>query len=648
MHPNLAGRRSSTNPVRISMFEREDRNLIRTDRRATATLKGAASIETSHIPRPRFRSSSSDRAGSLGRKSSFIKTAGKSLLRQQTMTPVMPERSLIKHNAALTASSSRLHVPLQMNRSSSADRASSSSAKGPRKDTRPLMDKTYQMMLVNKIDDFFRVNQRSAILNSNGSLKPITLKMFVEVSDYLLKFFDAKHELTIANYVEEIPKCAKKLHYPGTITKSCLKTANTMHSWPHVLGWIGWLVEACQMREIAFDTYTLKTLPFMGTDQEGQSSRAEFLALLECYKLWNDEKHEEEADLLERYLQDVLIQQGITEEDIIQARKELEEDTLKLHMMEEENKEVDEKVEQLKRKLVSLQAKEATQLSNIKAKEEYIKEISAEKKQLNADCKTSNDQLQKGNVEYEKLVSTVKNQPMSKAEKENILKKCSEIQNYMHEFDKHLEEYEKELYTLDIKFASFNNNLNKAILAYNKEVFMHIDNAFDINFDELKLPEKGLLNPKIMDTLEEKAALTKTFTNLLAKQCIETQSLIHSDTLELKKLQEKIKSLPDEDHMKQEKSAISKLKADKKKKKADQIKKIDVLKKEIKDIQDAMPDINKIDLEIEEATEKLEAVNRRKVFLEASAKRFFDELYQILNEHRGEVYDLLAKYKDHT
>jgi len=72
-------RRSSSNPIRISMIEREDKSLTRNDQRKTQMLKPkGVSTETSHIPRPRFRSSSSDRAGSLGRKS-YMKTTGRTL-----------------------------------------------------------------------------------------------------------------------------------------------------------------------------------------------------------------------------------------------------------------------------------------------------------------------------------------------------------------------------------------------------------------------------------------------------------------------------------------------------------------------------------------------------------------------------------------
>ncbi|XP_018402175.1 PREDICTED: kinetochore protein NDC80 homolog [Cyphomyrmex costatus] len=632
----------SNPPVRISAIERDDKSLTRTDQKKILG-KSKGTGEASHIPRPRFRSSSSDRAGSLGRKS-YLKITGRTPLRQPT-TPITPARVSTKLNVpstVLTASSSR-HVSTTMGRSPSGDRASTVGTKGPRKDTRPLTDKNYQTVLLNKIDNFFYINQHSTMLNSNGSLKPITLKMFVEVSGFLLKYLDVKHDLMMTNYIDELPKCAKKLHYPGVMTKSWLKTANAMHSWPYVLGWIGWLVEACQVKEIAFNKYQLVTLPFVGTEQQAQSYKMEFEALLECYKAWNDEKLDEEAELWERYLQNVLVQQGITDDDIAQAQKELEEEEIKLQMHEEESQKLDEKIEYLKQKLASLHAKKSQHLNNIKTKEDYIKKVSAETDQLNAERKVLKEQIQIGNVQYEELIAIVKNQPMSKTEKENIVKKCTEIQNYIHQFDEHLKDYQKESYTLDIKLATFVNNLNKAILEYNKEVFMHIDNDVGVDFDELKLPEKGLLEPQIIHVMQEKVTLIKTFKEILMKQCIETESLIRSDTVKLEKLKEEIKSLPDESKLKDEISHINKMKTDAKKKKVEHTKHIEDLKNEIKEMQDMMPDIQAVDFEIEEARDKLDAVIRRRTFLEKAAKKFLEDLYKIIGEHRGELYNIITK-----
>ncbi|XP_070152526.1 kinetochore protein NDC80 homolog [Polyergus mexicanus] len=614
------------------------------DQRKTLTLKPKrVSTGDSHIPRPRFRSSSSDRAGSIGRKS-YLKSTGIGKPSLYLLgTPVTPARVSTRLNVPSSARSEGHHTVLSIGRSPSADHASNAGAKGPKKDTRPLSDKSYQMDLLSKIDNFFHLNQRSNMLNSNGSLKPITLNIFVEVSNFLLKFLDIKQDITTKTYIEEIPKCAKKLHYPGMISKSWLKTANVPHSWPNVLGWIGWLVEACQVRELALNRYQLETLPFVGTEQQAQSNKLEFIALLECYKVWNDEKLDEEAELLEKYQQDIINQKGISKEDITQAQKELEKNNSKLEIIEEESREIDEIVKHLSEKLLSLRDKEEKQLNNIKATEDYIRRISAETNQLNAECDVLSKQFQMGKIQHKELISIVKDQPMSKSEKEKIVKECTEIQNYIHGFDEHLTDYQKELYTLDIKFAASNNDLNKAILAYNKEIFMHTDNDIDVNFDELKLPEKGLLNPQIIDIMKEKIALMDTFKELLAKQCNEVDSRICSETIKLEKLQEKIKSFVDEDKLKEEKSCIDKMKKDMKNKKIELTKQIEALKNEIKSMQDTMSDIQAIDLEIEEAKDKLNALTRRQTFLEQSAEKFFDKFYKIIGEHKSKLYVILTE-----
>ncbi|XP_020277845.1 kinetochore protein NDC80 homolog isoform X2 [Pseudomyrmex gracilis] len=644
MYSNSIGRSSSAG--RISMFEREDRNLLRNEQRRTHTLK-KGSNENSHIPRPRFRSSSSDRAGSLGRKS-YLKITGKTPLLHLPTTPVTPARAS-RHNLlslGLTASSSKNHV--SMSRSPSAETgASFLGNKGPKKDRRTLIDKTYQAELLNKIDNYFCVNECSGMLN-NGSFKSVTLKMFVEVTSFLLKFFDIKQELTLANYIEELPKCAKKLHYPGMINKSWLKTANTMHSYPHVLGWVGWLVEACQIKEIAFEKYQLETLPFIGFEEQIQSSKIEFLTFLDCYNAWTEENLNEEEEILEKYFKDIMIQQGITEEDIAQAHAKVEDEISLLHMIEKESQEIDEETKQLQKELSLLDAKEAKLMNDIKSKEDCMKKISFETNLLNTEYDTLNEQVRTGNLKREELISIVKSQPMSKAEKEVLVQKCTELQNYVHEFDEHLNDYKKELYNLDIKLAFINNNLNKAILEYNKEVFMLIDKDADVNFDELRLPEKGLLDPQIMIVLEEKVALTKTFRELLAKRCNEIESVIRSNATKIEKLQEKINLLPDDDKLKEEKSRIDQMKMDTKKEKEKITKQIENVKTDINKIQDMMPDIKAIDLEIEEVKDKLDAVTRRKTFLQQNAARFFGELYTIIGDHRKELKDILTKYKNST
>lgn len=62
-------------------------------------------------------------------------------------------------------------------------------------------------------------------LNKGISIKPITLKMFVQLTNVVLKNIDLNFaELTLSNYTELLPIHLDTLMYPGVVTASTLKT----------------------------------------------------------------------------------------------------------------------------------------------------------------------------------------------------------------------------------------------------------------------------------------------------------------------------------------------------------------------------------------------------------------------------------------
>lgn len=500
--------------------------------------------------------------------------------------------------------------------------------------------------MLSKIDNFFAMHGCSCMLNGNGSLKPVTLKMFVETSGYLVKLLDIKQILTITNYVEEVPKIALRLHYPGLINKSWLKTANAMHSWPNVLAWICWLVEICEVRQIASEKYKLENLPFMGNQREAEINKHAFFSMLNFYNAWNDEKLEDEAAMVEKYLQEIEQQQGVSDEALNNANAELEEAKIKLQAVDENANRVDEEVNRLQKLLLSLQEDEAKQLKDIAAKEEYIKLISLETDQMNTECDALREQIHLQKGERDKLLSIIKQQPMSRAERDKIVGKCSEIQNYIHQYNEHLEEIKKELYTMDIKLASTNNNLIKTILAYNKEIFMHLSHGIEFDIEELKMPET--LHPDSMVILEAKANLMNDLKELLKTQTVEKESSLEYKSFELETLQEKIKRLEDEianEAMEKEK-LVNKIKNDAKDEEAKLKGQIKSLQHDIKEIEELMPKDQELVEELKEAEDKLNAVSKKKAYIEESARMFFDKFYEILGEHRSELYNILKKYDE--
>ncbi|XP_076662466.1 kinetochore protein Ndc80 [Halictus rubicundus] len=644
MPNHSVGRRSSTNPVRISTLERDEKGTTRSDTKRTQALKSKISISTTENSLiPRARQKSCDRASTRG---SIPKPAGKTPSRHGLATPTTPDTHIGKHTAFLTVGhSNKVHSALPTGpRSLSADRISSLGAKGSKKDQRLLTDKVYQAYMLNKIDTYFNANQLTSMLNSNGSIKPITLKMFIEISAYLVKLLDVKSVLTINNYVEELPKIAKKLHYPGVITKSWLKTANAMHSWPNVLRWLCWLVEICEVREIALENYNLDNLPFVGDEREAEMHRNTLISMIKFYNAWNDVKLDEEEALVAKYLEELKLQHGVTDKDMSTVQFELDENEEKLQAVEIRAQKIDEDINCLQKILKDLQNEEANQQRDIIAKENYIETILADTEQINADCKILNDRIHLQTECYENLLSQIKQQPMSKAEKENILVKCKEIQDYMQQFDEHLQDIQKETFTMDITLASINNSLTKAVLTYNKEIIMHFNENMGVDLEELKMPETGMSHPQIMDVLEAKAGLMNDFKESIKKQIVEKERFIELKSNEIKDLQERMGVLKDESSdvanaFKEKKDLINKMKTGAK----NEEEKIKALKNDIKEIQDSIPDRQKILEELENATDKLDAVRRRRIHIEESGKLFFDKFFSILGNHRNEVCNILAK-----
>ncbi|XP_076278906.1 kinetochore protein Ndc80 [Lasioglossum baleicum] len=632
MRSNSAGRRSSTNPVRISILDRDD--MSRGDTRRTQILKSKIVSNPTDSCIPRFRQKSCDRASTRG---SILKPSGKTPLRHGSTAPTTPSIHNKVHSALPTGS-----------RSLSADRISSLGGRSAKKDQKPFTDKANQAYMLDKIDTYFNANQLTHMLNGNGSIKPITLKMFIEVSAYLVKMLDMKSVLTITNYVEELPKIAKKLHYPGVITKSWLKTANAMHSWPNVLRWICWLVETCEVREIALENYDLDNLPFVGDEREVDMHKYNLVSMIEFYNAWNDEKLDKEEAMVKKYLEDLGHQHGVTGKDMSTVQFDLDENEEKLQAVEEKAQNIDKDIIHLQKILQDLKQDEENQQSDIKAKEDYIKTIVSDTEKVNADCKILRDHIHLQTKCHEDLLSEIKQQPMSKAEKESILEKCKKIQGYMQQFDEHLQDIQKESFTMDMTLSSVTNNLTKLVLMYNKEILMNFNKDMGVDIEELKMPETGIFDPQSMDVLHVKANLMNDFKELIKKQIVEKERSIELSSKEKEDLQQRMKILKDESSdvanaLKEKKDLVNKMKTDFKNEEAKLKEHIKALQNEIKEIQDSIPDRQKISEELEEAADKLDAVRRQKAYIEESAKLFFDKFYSILGEHRNELCNILGK-----
>ena len=531
-------------------------------------------------------------------------------------------------------------------RASSAERASALAPKGPKKDGRPLNDKNYQNEMLSKIDNYFHSIGQSTILNSNGSIKPLTLKIFVEATNLLIKLLDMKQSLTAANYVEEIPKIAKKLHYPGLMNKSWLKTANTMHSWPHAIGWICWLVELCEVKDLASEIFTLERLPIIGeSEEEKENHRNTFFVMIQCYKAWNEEKPEEEERIIQQFFQEEAERRGINAQRYEQIQSEYQKVEENLEKEEEKTNKTTEEINELQQTLNNMKEDQNKQKEHLIELQKYIEKTTKDIEQLEKDTVSFTKDIEQLERTKEELNGKIKQQPMSVTERDEIVKACTEQQNYIQNFEAHLEEIKKEAYSLDMRLVSSNTNLVKTILAYNQALFIQLSDA-NINIDELLMPENGICEADFLNRLEAKKTLMNVFMQERSKELKKKTTLLESHNTEIEAMQTKRDALSEKVEKKKatEEKRKQELKV-KENKKRDEIKKLHNVTTEINEIvTKASNELDTVNQQLGDAVDKREAVLRKNVHLQDSAKTLFTQMNNIFDEHRGKLRKTLDIY----
>ncbi|XP_023247270.1 kinetochore protein ndc80, partial [Copidosoma floridanum] len=658
--------RKSSNPGTRFSSQETDRNSVRMDpsRRTTESM----------IPKPKMmRSSSSDRLSGM-RKSNLRPTTGaKTSLGQYTtassMVSPMPSsrytHTIEKSSRASNVDPSNLAskgyiTPMASGsrhtgtagdnrnvRASSAERASALVPKGPKKDNRPLSDKNYQNEMLNKIDNYFHSIGQSTILNSNGSLKPLTLKIFIDATNLLVKLLDIKQSLSSANYIEEIPKIAKKLHYPGSMNKSWLKTANTPHSWPQAIGWISWLVELCEVKDVASEIFTLERLPVIGqSEEEKENRRSIFLSMIKCYKAWNEEKPEEEDRILHQFFRDEAERRGVSDEKYEEINAEYEKAQENLKIEQAQTDKVNEEVSELQQILVNLKSDRIKQQEQIAERQIYIDKTKKDIDNLAKEAVKFSKDVEKLEAAKEELRNAIKHQPMSVVQRDEIVKTCTEQQTYIQNFDAHLEEIKKEAYSLDIRLVSSKTNLEKAILAYNQSLFLQLSDS-KTNIDELLMPENGICKADFMGRLEEKKALMNNYMQECSRELLKSRNMLESygrekETMKAKKdvLSEKVEKKKATDEKKKQDFRTKEFK------KREEIKKlqtnIDELSEQILKMTNEMDTLNQ---QLTICAEKKEAVMKQKAYLKDYVKPFLDQMIDILDENQSELCKILESYE---
>jgi kinetochore protein NDC80 len=116
----------------------------------------------------------------------------------------------------------------------------------PKKDPRPLSDRSFQISAVKKLIAFLLDKNYGKIYTPKQLQNPST-KEFLHIFNFLVTMIDPYLEVNGMTIVEDVPKTLKLLGYPFTVSKNHMLNVGSPHSWPILLGALAWLVDCCSL-----------------------------------------------------------------------------------------------------------------------------------------------------------------------------------------------------------------------------------------------------------------------------------------------------------------------------------------------------------------------------------------------------------------
>lgn len=622
-------RRSLSNPPNGADSNRRTTQLLK--------IRGSSVDGGSHIPRPRIRSLSSDRLS--GRKSALLKQTGKVSIGHHALAT--PKRQSYSRSTLLSMSTSKNA------RSPSAERASIlAGAKGPRKDSRPIAEKAFQFQMLKKVDNYFHRIQQSSMLNANGSLKPLSIKMFVDVSGLLVGLLGVKHTLNNINYVEEMPKIAKKLHYPGQMSKAWLKTANAMHALPNALAWLSWLVELCEIKDLALEQFSLENLPFTSVNDSAEKNRNLFLSMIDWYVAWNENAELEET-LVAQFLQKEETRHDVSDETFEQVSRNYEN---KIEELEQEDKlrlKIDSETKQLQDILMNLKQDSKSIDEYFIEQNEHIDKLNDENKIIESDCAVLDEDVEKNILLQEQLKNTISMQPITPTERDEIIAKCNDIKKFLKELSNHLEDIQKDIYSRDMKLSSANHNLTKTILKYNRDIHYNLAGIPGVDIADIQIPD-NIAYTEAKNIIEHVSTALTNLKDKKEKELDNVQKLVKENNHQLGNLQEKLRNITENNEdlarkLVEKEVKINEIKEQAKQEEAEIRDNIKKLEEKIELMQESRVNLASLKKELDERIDKRDSLRRRKEYLEKRACTFFDNFYSILAERRRECEALAQK-----
>ncbi|GLV38415.1 Ndc80 [Carabus blaptoides fortunei] len=389
----------------------------------------------------------------------------------------------------------------------SARQRSTDRPKHKKKESRPLHDKKWQQQQIAKTQAYFQtVPGGCDILNKGTNLRPITLNMFVELTNLVLSNIDpCLNELRLANYTDLLPSYLNMLMYPGVVTVSMLKTANTMHSWPHVLGILSWLVEFEQLHNSPVEDIVFE-IPD-DAPPEFRTIKYCWGMVVDTFTAWNSKELDENL-LMKNYEEGIKMIYDVPANEANNLQE-------KINKKGEYYSKVKEKVEERRNRLKASQEELDMMKTDIhKAKSIYSQQINYNNRINDVIVDSKNDidrlkkeieKLQKNNMQ---LTEKVAKQTMTRREREEHLSVIEDLkakQTLVQNTRAHQQQISDEK---DLKLSQLKRRLEQKTNAYNINLMKPTLTYPALK--ELSLPQDAFIRPDQISTKIQKKKALKT------------------------------------------------------------------------------------------------------------------------------------------
>ncbi|KAJ8921318.1 hypothetical protein NQ315_002932 [Exocentrus adspersus] len=338
-----------------------------------------------------------------------------------------------------------------------------------------------------------------------SNIKPPSINNFIYVTGILLMKIFPVEKISKENYKEIIPALLKVLKYPGTLTNSLLKTVNTIHSWPQVIGMWSWLIDKVNLETIAHDPSCANHLePDERTKWYIRQNCMDFL--IERFNIFNKRSSTDSEDTnkddidkvnnvycenLAKLLDVDFEKYKNLENNVEKKRKYRDQQVLDIEKLKAEKQRLESQIEEMRTEIDEFK-------ENFPLEEQ---ELENELQLLQCNINDQKEAILSAKNNIAQLKEAIETQPCSYQEKIELLRQTEEIKKDI-EIKRGKIEHAREIKNkFDMELAANISKIQSLVITWNRS-FMEVS-IKKPQLKKLLLREKGFHDAAFLEELQE-------------------------------------------------------------------------------------------------------------------------------------------------